>query len=360
MLAYYHLARSRTVFCLAISAGLLAFSEASLHAADKPPVNTVVTTISGFNWPCALTVSNDNRWVYVLNNANNTVSVVDATSNQIATTLMDAGKQPVDITITSNGRKVFVSDGAYAGNEDDSGSVTTIATKTSATATANTNAPFPRGVTLTPDEKHLWIVDQGGVDGVIDIMDVATGKLSPYPILFSSYGYGADPQYVAFTPNGKTAYVSDQFGGVWVFNAVTGKIKTGISTGSVMEGMCVSPNGKELYALSAGAVSVINTQKNQVTATVTLPVTPYVTQAETKMALTPDGKYLYVPIGDVSNGGTVPGSVVMISTETGSVVGDPIALGAGYHPAIAIAPNGKHAYVINQSDATVTVIAIKE
>jgi len=360
MLAYFHSARPRAVFSAAISVGLLAVSGASLRAAEKVPVNTVLTTISGFNWPCAITVGHDSRWVYVLNNGNNTVSVVDAATNQIATTFMNSGKEPVDITVTSDGRKVFVSDAAYAGNEADSGSVTTIATKTSGTASVNTNGPFPKGVGLTPDEKYLWIAEEGGADGVVDIMDVTTGTLSPYPIYFANYGYIADPQYVAFSPNGKSAYISDNYGGVWVFNAARTKLEQGIATGTVVEGMCVSPDGNQLYALSLGAVSIINTHTRKVTATVSLPVTQYVTQAGNKMALTPDGNYLYVPIEEPSYEGTGPGSVVMMSTKTASLVGDPIALGDGYHPAVAIAPDGKRGYIINQSDATVTVIGITE
>ena len=65
------------------------------------------------------------------------------------------------------------------------------------------------------------------------------------------------------------------------------------------------------------------------------------------MAITPDGKHAYV-----ANHGD--GTVSVITTATGAVSA-PITVGNG--PAgVAITPDGKHAYVTNSGDGTVSVI----
>ena len=65
------------------------------------------------------------------------------------------------------------------------------------------------------------------------------------------------------------------------------------------------------------------------------------------MAITPDGKHAYV-----TNSGD--GTVSVITTATGAVSA-PITV--GNHPIrVAITPDGKHAYVANFADGTVSVI----
>ena len=65
------------------------------------------------------------------------------------------------------------------------------------------------------------------------------------------------------------------------------------------------------------------------------------------MAITPDGKHAYVTnYGD--------GTVSVITTATGAVSA-PITVGKN-PVVVAITPDGKHAYVANSGDGTVSVI----
>ena len=75
-------------------------------------------------------------------------------------------------------------------------------------------------------------------------------------------------------------------------------------------------------------------------------------------AITPDGKYLYVPVHDYGTGTYHYGNTVaVISTEgTGKTI-DQIPVGNG-PVQVAIAPNGFRAYVTNSVDNTVSVINI--
>ena len=65
------------------------------------------------------------------------------------------------------------------------------------------------------------------------------------------------------------------------------------------------------------------------------------------MAITPDGKHAYVA-------NLIDGTVSVITTATGAVSA-PITVGSG-PVGVAITPDGKRAYVANDGDGTVSVI----
>jgi hypothetical protein len=72
-------------------------------------------------------------------------------------------------------------------------------------------------------------------------------------------------------------------------------------------------------------------------------------------ALTPTGRYLYVPQVNPAGSGY---QVVMLNALSGAIVGSPIPVG-NVPVAAAMAPNGRALYVSNSSDATVTVVNTK-
>lgn len=86
---------------------------------------------------------------------------------------------------------------------------------------------------------------------------------------------------------------------------------------------------------------MIDTTTNTV-ATVTMGSSPR------KVAVTPDGKHVYVT-SFLSN------TVSVIDTASNTVAGTPIPVGNCPHE-VAITPDGKHAYVANGCDNTVSVI----
>jgi YVTN family beta-propeller protein len=89
-------------------------------------------------------------------------------------------------------------------------------------------------------------------------------------------------------------------------------------------------------------VSVIRTATNTVVATVP------VGNAPDAVAVTPDGKHAYVA-SDLS------ASVSVVDTATNMVVGTTIPVGAT-PDAVAVTPDGKHAYVANPNSNNVSVI----
>ena len=94
------------------------------------------------------------------------------------------------------------------------------------------------------------------------------------------------------------------------------------------------------------SISEIDTATNTVVATVTVGAQPVT------VAVTPDGKRVYVTT--ISSNLSNPGAVLMIDTATNTVVAT-VTVGA-VPIGVAITPDGKHAYVANSASTTVSVI----
>ena len=104
--------------------------------------------------------------------------------------------------------------------------------------------------------------------------------------------------------------------------------------------MAVTPNGEYAYVtdLCSGAVSVISTTANTVTATVAVGNYPV------GVAVTPDGAYAYVT-NDLDGGN----SVSVINTATNTVTA---TITVGNDPVgVAVTPDGAYAYVTNDEAA---------
>jgi alpha-galactosidase len=116
-----------------------------------------------------------------------------------------------------------------------------------------------------------------------------------------------------------------------------------ITVGSDPSGVAVTPDGKYVYVTNHGSksVDVIDTATNTVVATIPVGAGPY------GVTITPDGKTAYVADSGSNN-------VDVIDTATNTVVAR-VPVGAQPY-GLAITPDGKNAYVSNQSGNTVTPI----
>jgi len=95
---------------------------------------------------------------------------------------------------------------------------------------------------------------------------------------------------------------------------------------------------------SSNSVSVINTDTNQVVATLT-----NAGSNPSRVALSPDGRRAYV------TNATSNGAVVVLNTATGSPIGSPISVGS-MPMGVAVAPDGKRVYVANSGSDNVSII----
>lgn len=331
---------------LLCAATLYAQEPARTAKTTQGPVNTVIDVISGFAGPIGLTFSDNGKRLYVANFSQDTVSVVNTALNRVIDNSVYAGPSPYGLAVTPNGKTLYIS------NQFMPGTVSVLGARTLALKTTISGiGDSPVTLAITPNGKELYITHLDG--DTVDVFDISTGKLLP-PITVRTGPIPAGPVAVAFTPDGESAYVANYDSGtVSIIDVATGTAEpTAITVGEGPSGIVILPDGKKAYTINYFTVSVIDLSTNQVTTTINNVGNA---DSATVSALTPDGKYLYVPVFD----GTSSGTVAVISTETDTVVGPPIPVGK--EPlALAIAPSGKRAYVSNYGDNTVTVISIKE
>ena len=164
-------------------------------------------------------------------------------------------------------------------------------------------AAGPQSGAITPDGKFAYVTSVNTHS--ITVVDMATNSVvGSIPIS------AGPPQYVAFTPDGKTAYIS-------VYD--------------------------ELHN-TGNAVLVLDTATRAVTASIPAEKFPYA------IAISPDGRQVYVPNHDVN-------LVSVVNTATNTVV-QKIAVKPNPH-CVAYSINGRRAYIANHSSNIVTVLDTK-
>lgn len=228
---------------------------------------------------------------------------------------------------------------------------------------------LPQQVAITPDGAYVWATN--AFDSLLSVISTATNSgvaLVPVPTV---------PLGVAINPvadaNGRIdAYVTDEFSfsvlvidtGAALTNPTNAVVSTVLlPTGTAPFGVAITPNGTTAYVTDISSnrqVFVIDTATaaNPATAgaaivgTIQLtdqfqdPLIPYA------VAISPDGAHAYVTTGNSS-------LIAVIDTTTNSVVATPTAAGGtfvckdiiqncfidSHTSAVALTPDGAHAYV---------------
>jgi YVTN family beta-propeller protein len=107
-----------------------------------------------------------------------------------------------------------------------------------------------------------------------------------------------ETSHIAFALNGKTAYMTTGGDYVYLVNTVTKKFMTAIQVQIQAEGLAVTPDGKFLYVVNTGSgtVSVISTATNTVVTNIALLNLQGSSPEE--IAISPDGSTAYVTFYD--------------------------------------------------------------
>jgi YVTN family beta-propeller protein len=275
--------------------------------------DTVVTTIPGVYRPHGAAITPDGTRAYVTNYGYDlTVSVIDTKTNAIVGTVYGVGYDPGGIAITPDGTRAYV-----ANRVSDNVSVIDIATNTVVATVAT--ADYPVAVAITPDSGHAYVANQTGRR--ITIINTATNTVE------STINDNTRHVGIAITPDGLRAYVvNDENNTFSVIDTVTKTVIATVPTGGTSPyWVAISPDGSRAYVTNIAStnVSVINTATNSVVALVPVGVQPY------KLAVTPNGKKVYV-------GNLGSDNVSVIDTVSNSVIA---TIPAGDGPlALAITP----------------------
>jgi YVTN family beta-propeller protein len=258
--------------------------------------------------------------LYVTNYNADTVSVIDAKTNQIVNTIQNGSETgPWTLAIAPDGKTVYVAN--Y-----DSGSITTIDTATNQVVGAPITTPLSTwGMAVSPNGTRGYL--SSGNDNTVITVDLQTRQLVGTPVeVCSSPG----PTDVIVAPDGARAYVVCADEVVILDLASNTVVGAPIPVESAYTGS-ISPDGKFVYLgnSNGGSVTVIDTATNQASS-ITTGGRPE------SVAISPDGKRAYV--SDEEGEG-----IITVDTATRQVVAPlfPLSLEAEY---LAVSPDGRKVF----------------
>lgn len=221
--------------------------------------NHVTGTISVGNGPVSIAANPSGTNVYVVNNTDGTVSVINTTSNTVTATIT-VGGGPTGIVVSPDGNTVYVANNSWS-------NVAAINTSdNSVTYPIGVSSSQPNGIAITPDGQYLYLTEPGlnqvGVYKTSDFSNVANVSIAGG----GSYG-------VAISPDGTKAYVTNPTS-ISVIRTSDNTVTNTIADpgGNQPVGVSFTPDGTEAFVVqkAAGNVLVINT--GSATITNTIPV----------------------------------------------------------------------------------------
>jgi YVTN family beta-propeller protein len=202
--------------------------------------------------------------------------------------------------------------------------------------------PSARGPTATPQAQSASPSAAGNVTPTI-LPAVAE------PTLGRPVRLGSAPNYVAASPSGHQLYIADRNNSVSVLDTASNTITTNdIRVPGPAQFLSFSPDGRYAYVSvwdrqygKIHEVTILDTADNKIKKTIPVRTRPFLA------AVTPDGKWLYVPNHDTQN-------VTVIDTQRMVPVGDiPVAKNPHY---VSFSVDGKRAYVADHESNVITVI----
>ena len=239
----------------------------------------------------------------------------------------------------------FAQDAYVANFEENSplGSVSVINTETNkVVGSPITVGKEPEAIAITPDGNTAYVTNFGSDN--VSVIDLSSKSVE------ATIGVGTEPVAVAITPNGKSAYVVNAGSeDISVIDTETNEVTDTISVEHGPWGIAITPDGKFAYVadVKGSRVSVIDLSTNQVTESIGVEQ-----DNPLPIEISPDGKRVYV--ANFAEG-KPSGSVSVIDTESKQVVGEPIKVGK--EPwGVGVSPDGKRVYIANEGEETVSVI----
>jgi YVTN family beta-propeller protein len=264
--------------------------------------------------------------LYSANPAQDSVSVIDPATGQVVGEPIQVGDVPFSIALTPDGRSAYVAnrfantvsvidtaarktvgEPIPVGEDETSEDLTVIDTRSDrVTRTIATEGP-PYGVAFTPDGKYAYVALEE--EEAVEVIEAGSGRsLGQIPT-------GKTPFTVTFTPDGSKALVANFEGkSLTVIETATRRAVATIPVGTRPSAVAISPDGKKAYVANQGdgTVSVVDLATDQAVGTIPVGESP------AEVAITPNGKALYVAVGEAE--------IVAVNLATNLPVGAPIAV----------------------------------
>ena len=273
------------------------YAYVSNHAGGVSVVNGTTGTVVGSPIPLTgpltgLTLAGGQ--LYVAQSGANSVTVVDAASNDLLATI-PVGSAPLRLAATPTGQTVYV----VNNGSDTVSAISTASNTVTATIPVGTG---PTSLAVTPDGSRVFVANR--TSGTVSVISTASNTVT------ATWTFAAGANGVVLSPDGGTLYVSNiDTSTIKVCSAISGSPIATIGGLRYPDSMAITPNGNYLYVSNrnAASVSVISTASRDIAAVVSVGATPI------SVVISWDGSKAYVAN---YNGN----SLSVISTATKSVV----------------------------------------
>jgi YVTN family beta-propeller protein len=306
--------------------------------------HAVLRSIPVGRGPAIILASPDKRKLYTANWADNTISVIDRTSEQV--TSISVSGRPYVIAMSASAGVL------YAGLS--SNAIAVIDGATDAVAREIKTDELPASIIVSPDGQTLYVATLGMIGltgagpGRLQAIAAASGE-----VLKPAIDVGSAPAWITITPDGATVYtlnfLSDD---ISVVDTASWRTTTTIATGAGSQAIIgnVTPDGQTLFVTNygTGELVAIDRQTNAVRLRAPLngrPVgvnfTPQADRVYTtdfgpeSLAMSPLSGLTYLLTGNYTS--TAPGFIRAFATATGEPSGEPIQVGPGPTSLVVIA-----------------------
>ena len=287
--------------------------------------------------PDEITLTPDGKTAYVLNAWSHSVSVVSTGSGEATSRTIKAGRYPIGIAMTPSGNRVFIT------RHQNFGPGSVLPVKASTGVSGQPVSPPSRqgyisdAIAVAPDGRMVYAAEDGLTpwEGLLPIRTAGDRRGSP--IKLGRFPYSIDD--MAFTPDSKTLYVLSAMSKKVLLTPIktaTGKVGRSLKLGSPAAAMAMTPDGRFIYVSDYyhGIVTVVRTATNSIVKRITV-------NDALALAPAPDGKTVYVGGADPVTGA---GEVFPVSTAS-NTAGAPIKVSPDSDvTAIAVTPDGATAY----------------
>lgn len=313
--------------------------------------NTITGTVSDpsttINRPIDIAITSDNKFGYVVNNGNNTISIVDIATNMVTGIVTDADhtlNEPSSIAITPDNATAYIS------NEGNSTvSILDIATNHIVGIVAHGNFSTPVDIAITRDGTTAYVTNHG--NNSVSIIDVATNTVSAMAIVSDPAHTLNLPKTVTISPDNTIAFVTNT-DTVSIITIATNSIA---SVGGTISNIFGGDAPFDTIFIPGGIKSYISDFNNNEVFVVlgTTADTGFGVSRAQNFAITPDGNTVYVT--------QRTNSISIINSGTDLVessVSDPSStLNAPF--AMTITSNGFTGYITNLDGNSVSIMFIK-
>jgi len=280
------------------------------------------------------------HWVYVSNEKDNTVSVIDGDTYEVVKTI-DVGQRPRGITLSKDFTRMYIC-------ASDSDAVQVFDIATDKILHELPSGEDPEQFALHPDDKHLYIANED--DAIATVVDTESRTV------VAQIDVGVEPEGMAVSHNGEWAIVTSETTNMahWI----------NTSTQSLVENTLVDQrprdaeftlDDKELWVSSeiGGTVSVIDVDSKQIKHVIKFEIDGVSEERiqPVGMELTSDGKYAFVALGPSNH-------VAVVDRATYEPIKYILVGRRVWH--IALTPEEDRFFTTNGVSGDVTVVDVKK